>query len=240
MTACGSPLWTAPEVIRGEKYSEKADVYSFAIILYELLTWSHPYPKDNPHFVMMKVASEDYRMDIEDDWDDFFKCLVAKCWHPEPEQRPSFKDVVGMIDKCHRETSLMKLKGDWRDTLKTFRMKTMRKQNSIKKEKNQSIVSDGVGGVGKDEDEIAKLWSRAAIRRGSIETSSPPLNSHRFSDPVNLTSSIGVKARISRTRKKSIALQAMEVSEFHHAGVMPTICDGERKLEEQIGDPGNV
>ena len=27
MTACGSPLWTAPEVIRGEKYSEKADVY---------------------------------------------------------------------------------------------------------------------------------------------------------------------------------------------------------------------
>jgi serine/threonine protein kinase len=38
MTRCGTPCWTAPEIIRGEKYAEKADVYSFGIIMWEMLT----------------------------------------------------------------------------------------------------------------------------------------------------------------------------------------------------------
>ena len=36
MTRCGTPCWTAPEVLRGEKYSESADVYSFGIIMWEV------------------------------------------------------------------------------------------------------------------------------------------------------------------------------------------------------------
>jgi serine/threonine protein kinase len=36
MTRCGTPCWTAPEILRGEKYSEKADVYSFGIIMWEV------------------------------------------------------------------------------------------------------------------------------------------------------------------------------------------------------------
>ncbi|KAE9412412.1 hypothetical protein Angca_007991, partial [Angiostrongylus cantonensis] len=38
MTRCGTPAWTAPEIIRGEKYSEKADVYSFGIVMWEVRT----------------------------------------------------------------------------------------------------------------------------------------------------------------------------------------------------------
>lgn len=43
MTRCGTPAWTAPEIIRGEKYSEKADVYSFAIVMWQVLhdCWSY-------------------------------------------------------------------------------------------------------------------------------------------------------------------------------------------------------
>ncbi len=36
MTRCGTPSWTAPEVIRGEKYGEAADIYSFGIIMWEV------------------------------------------------------------------------------------------------------------------------------------------------------------------------------------------------------------
>jgi serine/threonine protein kinase len=38
MTRCGTPCWTAPEILRGEKYSESADVFSFGIIMWEVLS----------------------------------------------------------------------------------------------------------------------------------------------------------------------------------------------------------
>ena len=43
MTATGTPQWSAPEVIRHEHYSTQADVYSFGIIIYEVLTGVVPY-----------------------------------------------------------------------------------------------------------------------------------------------------------------------------------------------------
>lgn len=39
MTRCGSPCWTAPEIIRGEKYTEKADVYSFGMLALASLSY---------------------------------------------------------------------------------------------------------------------------------------------------------------------------------------------------------
>merc|ERR1712100_693769 len=38
LTRVGSPVWAAPEVMRGEPYTEKLDIYSFAIVMWELLT----------------------------------------------------------------------------------------------------------------------------------------------------------------------------------------------------------
>jgi len=40
---CGSPAWVAPEVLRGEQYDESADVYSYGIVLWEMLTRTLPY-----------------------------------------------------------------------------------------------------------------------------------------------------------------------------------------------------
>src|SRR3989344_4790644 len=47
MTRCGTPAWTAPEVIRGEHCFESADVYSFALIMWEMLTRKQPYAGRN-------------------------------------------------------------------------------------------------------------------------------------------------------------------------------------------------
>jgi serine/threonine protein kinase len=43
MTRVGSPVWAAPEVMRGEPYTEKLDIYSFAIVMWELLNRDEPY-----------------------------------------------------------------------------------------------------------------------------------------------------------------------------------------------------
>lgn len=39
MTLCGTDEWMAPEVLLGEKYNEKADIYSFGMILTEFITY---------------------------------------------------------------------------------------------------------------------------------------------------------------------------------------------------------
>ena len=56
MTATGTPQWSAPEVIRHERYTEKADVYSFGIIIFELLTGKIPYNNMSPVVALHNVA----------------------------------------------------------------------------------------------------------------------------------------------------------------------------------------
>ena len=61
MTAAGTPQWTAPEVIRHDHYTTKADVYSFSIIIYELLSGKIPYVEIGPLNAAHRVAYEGLR-----------------------------------------------------------------------------------------------------------------------------------------------------------------------------------
>lgn len=55
MTRCGTPSWTAPEIIRGEKYDEHADVYSFGIVMWEVVTRKLPFGGRNFMGVLLDV-----------------------------------------------------------------------------------------------------------------------------------------------------------------------------------------
>jgi serine/threonine protein kinase len=140
MTACGSPLWTAPEVIRGEPYDSSADIFSFSIILYELLSWKNPYIGQPAHAIMMKVAAQGYRMEIEEEWDDFYKELLVECWHAEPSKRPSFRQIVDRIsevDNNPMKYGISRFKGDWRVSesveSKLATVRSVRNNSSTKK-----------------------------------------------------------------------------------------------------------
>ena len=47
-SAVGNPRWRAPEITRGETYSEKADIYSFGLIIWELFTGEVPFAELDP------------------------------------------------------------------------------------------------------------------------------------------------------------------------------------------------
>jgi serine/threonine protein kinase len=97
MTRCGTPCWTAPEVIRGEKYGEKADVYSFGVVMWEVLTRKQPFAGRNFMGVSLDVL-EGKRPQVPADCPAEFKKLMKKCWHADASKRPSMEDVLSRLD----------------------------------------------------------------------------------------------------------------------------------------------
>eukprot|EP01029_Cantina_marsupialis_P029146 TRINITY_DN779867_c0_g1_i1.p1 TRINITY_DN779867_c0_g1~~TRINITY_DN779867_c0_g1_i1.p1 ORF type:complete len:1036 (+),score=202.55 TRINITY_DN779867_c0_g1_i1:96-3203(+) len=97
MTVCGSPLWTSPEMLFGHRYNEKADVYSFAIIMWELLAWCEPFPQMRVIEVVTAVAEKKERPTLKKEWPSGFVKIMKQCWAQEPESRPTMNDVVSML-----------------------------------------------------------------------------------------------------------------------------------------------
>lgn len=58
-TFCGSPLYMAPEILSFNKYTDKADMWSLGVILYEILTKQHPYPCKNKVQLAQLIKSPD-------------------------------------------------------------------------------------------------------------------------------------------------------------------------------------
>ncbi|AGO84667.2 Serine/threonine protein kinase [Pandoravirus salinus] len=93
MTRCGTPAWTAPEVIRGERYDERADVYSIGIVAWEVLTRRRPYEDLNFVNVTMSVL-EGRRPPLPADCPPVLARLIEACWHDKVAKRPTMAAVV--------------------------------------------------------------------------------------------------------------------------------------------------
>jgi len=97
-TQCGTFMWMAPEIMLGQSYSEKADVYSFGIILYEIVTKQLPYSEMNQAQIIIEVANQGLRPPFnDDDCSKEWKEIIEKCWSQDPQSRPTMSEVIGMI-----------------------------------------------------------------------------------------------------------------------------------------------
>ncbi|CAD8189712.1 unnamed protein product [Paramecium octaurelia] len=95
----GTFHWMAPEVFQNVPYTIKADVYSFAIVLWEICCRETPYKQlsTNPPAIMKLVAVDNGRPDlslIQVGCPIFLKELMIKCWDKDPTKRPTFQEVL--------------------------------------------------------------------------------------------------------------------------------------------------
>ena len=102
MTAeTGSYRWMAPEVIRHEVYDKRCDVYSFAMVMVELLTFRFPFNgievSLTPMEVVTAVAIEDMKPELPSSCPTPIHRLVERCWSRDPNVRPSFAEIRGLL-----------------------------------------------------------------------------------------------------------------------------------------------
>uniref|UniRef100_A0A672MTF8 Tyrosine-protein kinase n=1 Tax=Sinocyclocheilus grahami TaxID=75366 RepID=A0A672MTF8_SINGR len=84
--------WTAPEAIGHGRYSGKSDVWSFGILLYEIVTYGAvPYPGVRNCDVYDLITRDNYRMPSPPHCPQVIYNIMRSCWKAEPEDRPTFK-----------------------------------------------------------------------------------------------------------------------------------------------------
>lgn len=102
-TAAGTPEWMAPEVIRGELSNEKCDVFSFGVILWELVTLQQPWRQLNPSQVVAAVGFMGKRLEIPRHVNPQVAALIELCWATEPKRRPSFSYIMKCLQQIITE-----------------------------------------------------------------------------------------------------------------------------------------
>eukprot|EP01097_Dermamoeba_algensis_P001375 TRINITY_DN1518_c0_g2_i1.p1 TRINITY_DN1518_c0_g2~~TRINITY_DN1518_c0_g2_i1.p1 ORF type:complete len:555 (+),score=119.45 TRINITY_DN1518_c0_g2_i1:113-1777(+) len=97
--AKGTPLWMAPEVLMGQQFNEKCDVYSFGIVLWELTTRTEPFQEYNSFDTFRKdICLRKVRPPIPPDAHADVISLMKRCWDPNPSVRPSFGTIVQELE----------------------------------------------------------------------------------------------------------------------------------------------
>ncbi|KAK8863692.1 hypothetical protein M9Y10_011382 [Tritrichomonas musculus] len=94
----GTPHWMAPELFTSHDYTNKVDVYSYGIILWELLTGTYPFRGYNSVQIAYAVCKEDERPEIprycgNSLTPDDLKKLIEQCWDKNPNTRPPFISI---------------------------------------------------------------------------------------------------------------------------------------------------
>ena len=97
----------APEVLLNEKYSQSADVYSFAMVLYEVFSCRRPYslpPHDQMNIALLNASIvQGARPNTGILTSPKLVSLIEDCWNQDPGLRPDFKEIISRLERLKTE-----------------------------------------------------------------------------------------------------------------------------------------
>uniref|UniRef100_A0A8C8H481 Mitogen-activated protein kinase kinase kinase 12 n=1 Tax=Oncorhynchus tshawytscha TaxID=74940 RepID=A0A8C8H481_ONCTS len=124
MSFAGTVAWMAPEVIRNEPVSEKVDIWSFGVVLWEMLTGEVPYKDVDSSAIIWGVGNNSLNLPVPESCPDGFKILLRQCWSSKPRNRPSFRQILLHLDIASADLlstpqeTYFKSQAEWREEVK--------------------------------------------------------------------------------------------------------------------------
>lgn len=147
MTAeTGTYRWMAPELYstvtlrQGDKkhYNNKVDVYSFSIVLWELLTNRMPFEGMSNLQAAYAAAFKQVRPSIPDDLPNDLVFILQSCWAEDPNIRPNFTQIVRMLN-----TFLFTLPGGPQSSVLTLKSSNSSKESGDARLLRSNVLEDG-------------------------------------------------------------------------------------------------
>lgn len=121
MSAAGTYAWMAPEVIRSSTFSKGSDVWSYGVLLWELLTGEVPFRGIDGLAVAYGVAMNKLALPIPSTCPEPFARLMEDCWSADPHARPPFSTILDLLTSIEESgffempaESFHSLQDDWK------------------------------------------------------------------------------------------------------------------------------
>ncbi|XP_044024743.1 ephrin type-A receptor 7 isoform X4 [Siniperca chuatsi] len=100
--------WTAPEAIQYRKFTSASDVWSYGIVMWEVMSYGERPYWDMSNQDVIKAIEEGYRLPAPMDCPPGLHQLMLDCWQKDRAERPKFDQIVGILDKMIRNPNTLK------------------------------------------------------------------------------------------------------------------------------------
>ncbi|MEJ1278239.1 mitogen-activated protein kinase kinase kinase 20 [Cricetulus griseus] len=143
MSLVGTFPWMAPEVIQSLPVSETCDTYSYGVVLWEMLTREVPFKGLEGLQVAWLVVEKNERLTIPSSCPRSFAELLHQCWEADAKKRPSFKQIISILESMSNDTNLpdqcnsfLHNKAEWRCEIEATleRLKKLERDLSFKEQ----------------------------------------------------------------------------------------------------------
>ncbi|XP_042194398.1 ephrin type-A receptor 7 [Callorhinchus milii] len=103
-----SALWAAPEAIQYHRYSSASDVWSFGIVMWEMMSYGERPYWDMSNQDVIKAVEEGFRLSAPMNCPSRLHQLMLECWQKERTDRPKFAQILSILNKMGRNPENLK------------------------------------------------------------------------------------------------------------------------------------
>ncbi|GJQ82318.1 hypothetical protein Trydic_g392 [Trypoxylus dichotomus] len=139
MSQAGTYAWMAPEVIKHSTFSKASDVWSYGVLLWELLTGETPYKGIDTLAVAYGVAVNKLTLPIPSTCPQPWRDLMEACWESDPHRRPTFEEILNDLDRIVHSSftqtpheSFHTMQDDWRQEIEEVLLDLRRKEKELR------------------------------------------------------------------------------------------------------------